>query len=203
MQTNTMAQLEKRPCLQVNAAAHHALALVQQNQQHPAHVSVGQAGEVISQTHHRGAHVSAGSVHVSATQTSVQQQQQQFPHVLGDQTVGFGPPQQQQLLQQVAVVRTGMGGIRRAGEMIAQVQPHQQQSLPQVAVGQTGIVSVLQAGEMIVQAQPHQQQPLPQVTGGGAATTAASTSCGWSPRDIRVCQKSHNGYMKNGYLLDP
>ena len=120
MQTNTTAQLEKRPCLQVNAAAHHALALVQQNQQHPAHVLVGQAGEVISQTHHRGAHVSAGSVHVSATQTSVQQQQQQFPHVLGDQTVGFGPPQQQQLLQQVAVGQTGMGGVRRAGEMIGQ-----------------------------------------------------------------------------------
>jgi len=135
MQTNTTAQLEKRPCLQVNAAAHHALALVQQNQQHPAHVLVGQAGEVISQTHHRGAHVSAGSVHVSATQTSVQQQQQQFPHVLGDQTVGFGPPQQQQLLQQVAVGQAGMVSVRHAGEMIVQAQPHQQQPIPQVTGG--------------------------------------------------------------------
>ena len=135
MQTNTMAQLEKRPCLQVNAAAHHALALVQQNQQHPAHVLVGQAGEVILQTHHRGAHVSAGSVHVSATQTSVQQQQQQFPHVLGDQTVGFGPPQQQQLLQQVAVGQAGMVSVRHVGEMIVQAQPHQQQPIPQVTGG--------------------------------------------------------------------
>ena len=160
MQTNTTAQLEKRPCLQVNAAAHHALALVQQNQQHPAHVWDGQAGEVILQTHHRGAHVSAGSVHVSATQTSVQQQQQQFPHVLGDQTVGFGPPQQQQLLQQVAVGQAGMVSVRQAGEMIVQAQPHQQQPIPQVtggmqqqqllqqvAVGQTGMGGVLRAGE--------------------------------------------------------
>ena len=159
MQTNTMAQLEKRPCLQVNAAAHHALALVQQNQQHPAHVWDGQTGEVILQTLHRGAHVSAGSVHVSATQTSVQQQQQQFPHVLGDQTVGFGPPQQQQLLQQVAVGQAGMVSVRQAGEMIGQTgmgemivqaQPHQQQPLSQVAVGQAGMGCVPQAGEMIV-----------------------------------------------------
>jgi hypothetical protein len=83
-------------------------------------------------------------------------QQQPLPQVTGGM-------QQQQLLQQVAVGQTGMGGVLRAGEtgeMIVQAQPHQQQPLPQVtggmqqqqllqqvAVGQTGMGGVLRAGE--------------------------------------------------------
>ena len=78
MQTNTTAQLEKRPCLQVNAAVGQA-----------GMVSVRQAGEMIVQAQPH--------------------QQQPLPQVTGGM-------QQQQLLQQVAVGQTGMGGVLWTGE---------------------------------------------------------------------------------------